>query len=250
MDNIKDFKKMQSFIILALVISSLALLSSIVKNMVTERWAKSRDVVACIPAEIQQSYPMVYAQSDFHPIQSDALIKSFVEEYIHNTQDNQFVNYHSISKDGRYDNVKLNNSLLKAIEMSAESSTERALNMKKYADSYDVLQSLKKCNCGWQFLIDDILLFPNVNSGETLAVVRGEFQVTYDQVKTELPNELWGYREITLNLMQGVPTKDSKENYLNKYGIFVTWSFTRILSSSDRDMLSFRNFDYYMKENR
>lgn len=249
MDNIKELKKIQSYIIIALIIASVSLFASIIKNMVTERWAKSRDVVACIPADTDNSYPMVYAQSEYHPVQSDALLKSFVEEYIRNSQDQQFVNYHTISKDGRYENIKLSNALLKAIEMSADNSLEKALNMKKYGESYDTLQMLKKCNCGWQFLIDDMLLFPSVNAGETVAVVRGEFQITYDITKIDLPNELWGYREITLLLKQQIPTKDAKGNYLNKYGIFVTWSYTRILSSIDRELLSLRNYDYYMKEN-
>jgi len=247
MDNIRDLKKLQSYIILALVVASISLLASIVKNAITERWAKSRDMVACIPAEVDQAYPLVYAQSAYHPIQSDAMVKSFVDQYIHNTLDEQVVNYHAISKNGRYDNTRLSESRLKAIEMSVSDSPERALNMKKYADSQDTLQLLKKCDCGWVFLIDDIILIPNVKSGKTVAVVRGEFQVTYDRVKSELPDQLWGYREITLLLEQGIPTQDTKDNYLNQNGIFVFWSFSRILTGSEREKLSERNFDYYMK---
>lgn len=249
MDNIKDLKKLQSLIVLALVISAISLFASIVKNVVTERWAKSRDMVACVPAESKQAFPMVYAQTAFHPVQSDALLKSFVEQYIHNTQDEQIVNYHALSKDGRYDNVRLSDAKLKAIEMSVEESPERALNMKKYADSSDTLQNLKRCDCGWVFLIDDILIIPNVRAGKTVAVVRGEFQVTYDRVKTELPSQLWGYREITLLLDQGVPTADVKDNYLNQHGIYVFWSFSRILSGVEKENLSSRNSDFYMKGN-
>lgn len=250
MDSIKDLKKMQAFVTLALVIAAISLLASIVKNMVIEQWAKSRDEVACVPADTEQAFPFVYAQTAFNSTQNDAVLKSFVEQYIHYTQDEQIVNYHAISKDGRYDNIRLSESKLKAIEMSVDESAERALNMKKYADSNDTLQSLKKCNCGWIFLIDDIILTQSVNVGITVAVVRGEFQVTYDRVKTELPSELWGYREIVLELHQGIPTKDAKDNNLNKYGIFVNWSFTRILSSTEKIKLSERNYDYYMKGNK
>lgn len=247
MDNIRDLKKLQAYITLAIVVGIIAGFSSVVKNIVTERWAKSRDMVACIPSEITQAYPLVYAQTAYHPVQSDAMVKSFVEQYIHLTQDEQIINYHALSKDGRYNSVKLSEDKLKAIEMAAPESPERAMNMKKYADSQDTLQRLKKCDCGWVFLIDDILVLPDLQSGSSIAIVRGEFQVTYDRIKTELPDRLWGYREIVLQLEQGIPTQDTTDNYLNQNGIYVRWSYSRLLSSGEREKLEKRNYDYYSK---
>lgn len=250
MDSLNEKKKLQSYIMLALVISLVSLISSIVKNMVIERWAKSRDIIACVPAEISSSFPLVYAQTSAHPLQSDALMKTFIEEYVRSTQDEQIVNYHALSNAGRYNNIRLSESRLKSIEMSLEGTPERALNMKRYADSNDVLQNLKRCNCGWVFLIDDIIVIPNVNSGQTFVSVRGEFQVTYDKAKAELPDQLWGYREFNYIIQQGVPTMDSKDQNLNKHGMFVSWSYTRILNLAEREKLSQRNHDYYMQENK
>lgn len=251
MDNVKDLKKLQSYIKLAIILAIVAFFSSILKNMINERWAKSRNQVACIPSDTTNGFPLVYAQTAAHPIQSDALLKSFVEEYIHLTQNEQIVDYHKITNDGRYQDARLSNARLKAIEMAMPDSPEYALNKLKYAQSYDTFQNLKKGQVGWIFNIDDMLLFPLPNTGTTLAVVRGEFQVTYDHavVDKSVPDELWGYREIHLYINQGVPTFDPKGNYLNQYGLFVNWSVMNILSGEQRRDLSKRNYDYYMKGN-
>jgi hypothetical protein len=247
MDNTKDIKKMQSYIYLAIVLSIVGLGSSIVKNIVNERWAKSKTQVACIPADTTNAFPFVYAQTAANPIQSDALMKSFVEDYIHATQNEQIVNYHKLTNDGRYQDAMLSNARLKAIEMSLPGSIEEASNKLKYALSYDVFQNLKKGQAGWIFNIDDMLVFPLPRTGSTLVVIRGEFQMTFDRAKVSMPDELWGYREIWLYVNQGVPTQDSKGNFLNKYGLFVSRSVVNILTGEQKDKLSERNSEYYMK---
>jgi len=250
MDNIRQIKKMQSYIVFALILAVISLLASIAKNMVIEQWAKSRDVVACVPTEIEEPFPMVYAQTSAHPIKSDAALKNFVEQYIHAAFNEQAVDFHQISNDGRYDSVRLSASKLKAIEMSMPDSLARTLNMKRYADSPQTLQMLKKCNCGWIFNIDDIIVKQDVNSAKTFVWVRGEFQVTYDDVKVQLPDELWGYREISLAIEQGVPMIDAKGNNLNRDGRYVSFEYTRLLSSDDKEKLTDKKYNFYMKGNR
>lgn len=231
----------------AIVIGVVSLLLSIVKNMVTNHWALNRDNVACIPAETEQSHPIVYRQTTMHPAAQDALLKSFVESYVHLTLDEQIVDYHQVSNSENYKDAKLSKSKLTAIEMST--GIEKALNMKKYSQSNELYYSLKKGNLGWVFLIDDILIHGVPESGSVLAVVRGEYQVTYDKAKADLPHQLWGYREIHLLINQGIPTENSSGAYNNKYGWFVTWSATQTLTPDQKEKLSERTFDYYhMKE--
>jgi len=248
MDSIKIIKKIESFIMLALIFSVIALLSSIVKNIVTEKWAKTRNEVACIPADSPSAFPMVYHQTAANRDVSDAIMKSFVEEYVHLTQDEQIVDYHKATHDGRYNDARLSEARFKALEMSAPGSVEMAKNKLKFAKSSEVFNALKKSNAGWVFLIDDILIFPLTGSGEVLAVVRGQFQVTYDRVKSELPDNLWGYRELRYYININQPTEDTKGKILNKYGLFVSLSEEEILSSTQREQRTQRNSDYYMKE--
>lgn len=247
MDNSKVLKKLYTLIALALVVAVISFAASVIKNIVIERWAKSRDTVACIPADTANSFPLVYAQTAAHPVQDDALIKSFVEEYIRYSQNENIVDYHRQSSNGRYIDANISESRTKAIEMTAEGTPERALALMKFAESDNVYRELKKSNYGWIFLIDDIQIISR--GGVTVAVVNGEFQVTYDKVKAPLPDELWGYREIVLLLNQGFPTKDTQGNFLNKHGIFVAHSNSRILSAEDRSARLRRGFDYYMKGN-
>lgn len=229
----------------------IGLASSIIKNVVTERWAKSRNQVACVPADVEHSFPYAYAQTAAHPVPNDALLKTFVEEYVHLTQNEQIINYHKISSDGRYQNDFLSTSRQKAIEMALPDSPEFALNKLKFAQSYDVFQTLRKAQAGWVFNIDDILIFPGPNTGIAIAVIRGEFQVVYDRavVPGTIQDELWGYREIILELYQRPPLKDLKGDNLNKYGIFVGRSEMYTLSSDQRQQRLKRGYEYYMKGN-
>ena len=253
-----EIRQMKRFMVAATIIAIFAFACSIVKNVVNERWAKSRDTVACVPADTDQAFPMVYHQTALNPVQNDAMMKSFVYEYVKLTQDEQIVDYHATTDTGkRYVEANLRDNLKKAIEMSLDN--ERALNIDKYAKSSEVYNRLIKGNWGWIFLVDDILLFngPQAASGAphsdagfgyTYAVIRGQFQVTYDTVKKELPPELWGYKEIHLLISQGVPTMDTKNNYVNKYGLYVVWSNTYDIDANRKDIYQMRNSDHYLKQ--
>lgn len=250
MDGLDNLKRAQGIMMVAIILGIIALSMSVVKNFVTERWLSQKNTVACIPADVENSHPIVYHQTASNPVQSDAYIKSFVAEYIRLTQNEQVVDYHRLTNNQRYDKAQLSQAKWQAIEMSV--GAERALNMSKYDQSNEVFKMLDQGNLGWVFLVDDILLFNGPNTGTTLAVVRGEFQVTYDKVKVDLPPRLWGYREIHLLIQQGVPLEDSKgENYINQFGLFVSWSNINILTPEQKEKMSDRNANYYlMKENQ
>lgn len=249
MDGLDNLKRAQSIMILAITLGILALGMSVFKNIVTERWLSQKNTVACIPSDVEHAHPLVYHQTAANPVQSDAFVKSFVAEYIRLTENEAVIDYHQLSQNQRYDKAQLSQAKWKAIEMSV--GAERALNMDKYSNSKDIFKVLDQGDMGWVFLIDDILLFDGHNTGTTLAVIRGEFQVTFDKVKVDLPPRLWGYREIHLLINQGVPLESSNgENYVNQYGLYVSWSNTNILTPEQKDKMSERNANYYlMKEN-
>lgn len=233
--------------LIAIALGVVALAMSVVKNIVTERWLSQKNTVACIPADVENAHPMVYHQTALNPVQSDAYVKTFVDEYIRLILNENAVDYHKLTSNDRYDKARLSQSKWRAIEMSV--GAERALNFERYADSDEVFKILDQGKMGWIFLVDDILLFPSPGTGTTLAVVRGEFQVTFDKVKADLPPRLWGYREIHLLINQGVPLEDkSGEDYINQYGLYVSWSNTNILTPEQKEKLSERNYNYYLME--
>lgn len=246
MDNdISLIKRLQSALFVTFGFILVALILSFTKNLVVENWALRRDNVACVPADVDFSHPLVYRQSTYNPINEDALLKTFITQYVHYTQDEQIIDYHKINPSERYKDTQLSLSKWASIDMSV--GVERALNMKKYSESSDVFYTLKKNNMGWIFLIDDIILSGVPKTGNVLAVVRGQFQVTYDNVKTELPPKLWGYRELYFILVDGFPVKDSKtEKYVNKTGWRVSWSSAQVLTPAQKEKLNSRNSDYYL----
>jgi hypothetical protein len=247
MDGLDSLKKAQGIMMVAIALGVIALLMSVVKNVVTERWLSQKNTVACIPADVEHAHPLVYHQTASNPVQNDAYMKSFVYEYLALTLNENAVDYHQLTQNQRYDKARLSQSKWKSIEMSV--GAERALNMERYADSDKVYKILDQGKMGWVFLVDDLLLFSGPNTGTTLVVVRGEFQVTFDKVKVDLPPRLWGYREIHLLIQQGVPVeaKDG-ESYINQYGLYVSWSNTNILTPEQKDKLAERNMNYYLME--
>lgn len=246
MEGIGLLKRSTAVMSAALGVGILALSLSVIKNIVTERWLAQKNKVSCIPSDVEHSFPMVYYQTAANPLQQDAYVKTFVEEYIRLTQNEQIVDYHQLSQHKRYENARLSQSKWQAIQMSRD--IEQALNMTRYADSNQIFHDLQKSNMGWVFLIDDILLFPSPKTGITLAVIRGEFQVTYDRIKVDLPPSKWGYKEIHLLIKQGEPALDSKENYLNKYGLYVSWSHIEDLTPEQKERNSARSRDYYLQK--
>lgn len=256
----KQIKNLRVYVRMSMALAAVGFLFSIVKNVVNENWAKGRDTVACVPADVHAAFPMVYRQTALNPVQNDATVKTFVQEYIEYTQNESIIDYHEQTVTGkRYNDFFLKENLKKAIDMSV--GNEKALNMVRLTNSADTYVRLKKEEAGWIFLIDDILLFNGTQSnggqnienvdgkGYTYAVVRGQFQINYDTVKKPAPPKLWGYKEIHLLLKQGVPTYDTQNNPVNKYGLFVEWSAEYDLDPNTKDEYDKRPFDYYLKRN-
>lgn len=243
---ITDLRRAKGIMTVAIALGVVSLFMSMFKNVITERWLKQKTNVACVPADVENSHPFIYRQSAYNSVQNDAYVKSFIEEYIRLTQNEQTVDYHRLSQNDRYDKARLSEAKWKAIEMS--SGIERAANMKRYGDSSEIFKQLDTSNMGWVFLVDDLLLF-QISNGNMLAIVRGEFQVTYDRVKRELPAKLWGYREIQLIIEQSVPVDGEEDDeYVNKYGLYVVESNVRVLSQEQKNKLSKRTKDYYLLE--
>lgn len=243
-NDIKFIKRAQSALMIAIFFMVTAIILSFLKAFVMERWALKRDNVACVPADVEFGHPMVYHQSAANSVNQDAFIKTFVAQYVHLTQDEQIIDYHTVRPEDRYKDAQLSSSKWSAIQMSL--GKEKEYNVRAYAKSSDNFYILKKNNMGWNFLIDDILLFGAPHTGSVLAVVRGQFQVTYDNSKTEVPPHLWGYREIYLLLGQGEPSIGKNGDFINKYGWYVTWSSMQKISQDKKNKLSLLNQDYYL----
>lgn len=238
-------KSAKTMMMISIVFTILAFGLSTIKDLVTERWALKKQNIACIPAGIDHSFPMVYRQTAMNTTEQDALLKSFVYNYVHLTQDDQIIDYHAISNSERLKNSMLSRSRWAAVQMSQ--GMEKGLNMQKYSESSDKYATLKKGNMGFLFLIDDIIIHGIPQSGSILAVVRGEVQLTYDNTKTEQRNRSWGYKEIYLVINQGIPQTNPKDDsFENKYGWYVTWSSTQDITTDRKEKLSDRDSSYYL----
>jgi hypothetical protein len=238
-------KSARTMMMLAIVFTIIAFGLSTVKDLVTERWALKKQNIACIPADVEHGFPLVYRQTAMNVTEQDALLKTFVYNYVHLTQDDQIIDYHAVSSSARMKDAMLSRSRWAAVQMSQGS--EKALNMKRYSDSSDKYELMKKSNQGYLFLIDDIIIHGIPQSGSILAVVRGEVQLTYDNTKTDSINRLWGYKEIFLVINQGIPQTNPKDDsFENKYGWYVTWSSNQDLTADRKDKMSARSSEYYL----
>jgi hypothetical protein len=238
-------KSARTMMIIAITFTIIAFGLSTIKDFVTERWALKKQNIACIPADVDHSFPLVYRQTAMNVTEQDALLKSFVYNYIHLTQDDQIVDYHAISNSERLKDAMLSKSRYAAIQMSL--GIERGLNMKRYEESSEKYTVLKKGNMGFLFFIDDIIIQGIPQSGSVQAVIRGEVQLTYDKNKTDQRNRFWGYKQIFLTINQGIPQTNPKDDsYENKYGWYVTWSVTQELTPDEKEKLSSKSSDYYL----
>lgn len=240
-EEIQSNKRVQKTLILALASCLISAVLVFVKSIIVDRAALRRESVSCVPVDQELTFPLVYHQTSANPVNTDALVKTFILEYISLTQDENYINYHATTDNSRYDEAKLSEGLWKALEMSV--GIEKALIQKKYADSVDTFKFLKANNVGWVFLPDAILINSLPEAGSYRVVVRGEFQITYDKAKIDVPHGLLGYKEITYVLVQADPTEDRSGEPLNKSGLFVAYSQVEDLDPMKRS-------EYYKKDFR
>ena len=248
----KEIRKMSSRVYLLMVLMVIALAQSVVKNLINEKWAKDRDTVACIP-EIETHYPGVYLQSAAHPVNNDAKIQNFIEQYVHLTRNEEVIDFHkalSNSKNGRYDKARLSMSKYKAMFMSE--GVERKLNEVRYAKSSDIFHYLDQRKMGIVFLIDSIEVRP-VPAGMMIpVVVRGQFEAIYDTGEKQnknLPPDFLGYREIKYLVKRGFEMTDDKDNIENKTGLFVVWSEERTLDPGEKRKLFEQSREFFLHRN-
>lgn len=203
-----------------MLVMGIVFFSMVILMVSISRWSSKRDTAVCVPLG-QHAYPMISYLPVSSREQDDAKLYTFIERYIKVGFDERIVDYHRPTNNKRYTDAFLKESLLEAVEMSLGAAKEE--NMKKFSNSNDVARQLKACNCGWVFNIHAIESIQKTNyNGVIHVTVLGEYQVTYDNVKTDLPHKLWGFKRVWLTISQGAPTRDSKGNFKNEYGLFVT----------------------------
>lgn len=221
-----------------IVLTAIVFGLSVIKNFVNEKWARERSQVACIP-DIETNYPGVYIQSAAHPINNDAKLQSFIEQYVHLTRNKQVIDFHKLVKEkageiGRYDKARLSDSLWKAVFMSK--GPEKIVRQKLFSESSDFFRYLDREKMGIVFLIDEIIIMP-VPAGQTTSViVRGQYEQIFDTAEADkkaLPPEFLGYKELRYVVETSFPSTDENNNWENKNGFYVIWSDERTLTGSE-----------------
>lgn len=243
-EEIQSNRQSKRLITIAAALTVLCSILLTIKSIVVSQLVIKKENVSCIPVNHDLPFPYAYHQTIAHPVQSDSRVKSFITEYVHLTKDESYIDYHATTDNSRYDDAKLSKNLWKATEMTA--GIEKALIQKKYVDSVDVFKFLKANNVGWVFLVDSILVHPLEEAGSYRIVVRGEYQVTYDKAKVDIPHGLLGYKELTYILVQADPTEDMSGNDLNKSGLFIVYSQEDTLTFLEKQRLDQKDINYYM----
>lgn len=224
-NDIDEMNKLRNQMKLLMALIIMALAASVLKNIINERWAKQRDTVACVP-QVETNYPGIYLESAAHPINHDAKMKLFVEQYIHLTQDEAPIDFHKTTKDKRLDKARLSDNKYKAIFMS--DGPERILNQTRFSVSNERFVELDRDKKSIVFLIDEILITPVPMSNIVPVTVRGQYEGLFDTEESKnkgLAPEFLGYKEIKLLVRTDFPeTNLDDTKFYNKPGFFVIWS--------------------------
>lgn len=233
----RELSRLSNWVIILCFLVAVAIVQSVIKNMINEKWIKERDQVACAPVDVENTYPLVYLQSSSHPVNFEAKIQTFIEEYVHLTRDEKIIDYHKVSTDQRVDKARLSKNKEKAMYMSL--GAEKATNEKKYIKSNEVFYKLEQENMGIKFLIDEIITNPVPLSNTIAVTVRGQYEGIYDRKEQKLQQlapEFLGYREIRYMVQVDFPRLSMYDNkgYENKYGYYVVWSEEREITISEK----------------
>lgn len=244
-DEIIQARRNQFLITVTVVMGILAGILGVVREYSVNAWLARKENVACVPSTIEVALPFAYYQSTFHPVNQEAKIKQFIEQYVHLTKDESVVDYHKLSNKDRYwDSAQFSKKFWTAIDQSLE--IEQKLNRQRFADSPETYRFLKENKVGWTFNIDTILPFGMTEAGAYVVQVRGEYQISYDQAQVEVPHRLYGYKEITYLVMTSVPSYAPDGQPLNKYGFYVIDSTERDVSPAERKKLNEQNYQMYL----
>jgi hypothetical protein len=226
-------KRQQTMMTLLMVGALICALSFILRSFASKMWLDKKDSVACVPTEIDNSLPMVYYQSSYHPVQEDTKLKQFILEYTRLTKNESYINQHNI-KGTRYDDLMLSKNLLAAIELSF--GAEKAVNERRFKDSAEQLKFLKENKMGFEFLVKGLVIQSIPGSGTARIEVRGRHQAIFDNAQKDTPIRFLGEKQIVYIVTMGEEViKEGATK--NKYGFYVVDSFETNLSPSESLLL-------------
>lgn len=200
-----------------------------------ESWFKRRSEAVLIP-EFKYTYPMIPYMSANTKEMQNAKLATFIEQYIKSVYDERAINYHKPTNQSRSAQNYLKTSLMQAAEMSR--SRAKKENIEKFSNSNETYKRLMQCNCGWIFNISAIESVQTTPYHDTIIVsVLGDFQVTYDQAKSDLPHKFWGFKRLWLTIVQDIPSRDKSGKFVNEYGLYVIDQYMEELDYSEKDEL-------------
>lgn len=231
--------------IMALLMGVIALVFVIYTYTYTKYWTARRDNLVCVPTDSEYSTPLVYRQSALHPLQTDAIVKKFIVDYVSFSKDESLHKMRAVSNNSRYSESRISENKWKAVSLSV--GEEQNLQKTAFYKSSDLVNILKKGKFGWSFLIDDLIV-NTTPDGSYWVTVRGFYQASYDATKSSLPPQLDGYREIQYYVVTLAPQEDSSKNLINPHGLFVAKSFERIVPAMEIAMLQKRDSRYYLQK--
>lgn len=244
-----EVKRYQVIIATTLLSTLTTVLASLMMGVAyfsINQWNSKPKSASCTPVYQEFNLPFVYRQSKINPVNSDAIIKRFIEEYVSLTLNEEYINYHAATNNARYSDNKVSDSKWKAIYLSEGDALN--IRRKDYYNSSTILQTLKKGKLGWNFFIDDIVVRGLSDGSEYAVEVRGEYRVITDQRTSKLPAQLDGYWELTYHVVQGPPSENSERKYINKYGLYVVWEQARSITPVEKDLLMSRDRSFYQRE--
>lgn len=202
------------------IIGGISLLATFLLTVSNHRWKEKKRVAVGIPTKSEFTYPLIpYLAVWDHP---DApKLYSFIENYVHWTVEETLDQYEKQSSSDKNRIAYLKNKLQLAIYSS--DGPEKARNTEKYIASSATYSRLLQCDCGVNFNIDAIESIQSTpRSGVIYVTVLGEFQVSYNGIVMERPDKrMAGYKRLHYIIIQGLPEKDTQNQFTNKYGMYV-----------------------------
>lgn len=216
-------------LIIAVFLSFLFLISS------EATWKSERTEGYCKPNNKIQ-YPFIPYMPAVTYEETDTELYNFIEDYIHWRYNETIVDFHRPSNLSRRKTAYLQTPLLKAINHSKGEAKKE--NAEIYNKSQSTYIRLKKCNCGYIFNINAIENIIKTKYTNIFHVtVLGEWQITGDKQYSNEDPKMWGFKRIWLTIVLDKPKKDTKGNFMNPTGFYVTYQDDEDLDYYNKDLL-------------
>lgn len=246
-----EAKRYQILIALSLVSSMFILAAAVstgLTSFIVKAFAEKPKAASCIPLHQDYNLPFIHKQSRINPVNSDTIIKRFIEQYIALTKNEEYINYHAATNNSRYNDAKVSEAKWKAIYLSIDDAQD--VRRREYFKSSDILQTLKKGRLGWNFFPDSMVVRGQSDGGVYHITVLGEYRVITDQNYSRLPAQLDGYWELTYYVIQGAPSETAERKYINDYGLYVAWEEARLVSPGEKEFLMSRDARFFQREDQ